>query len=87
MCEDNELGQLTYTEVKIIKEYRERYVKVGNFWLTTEGRAEIRDCWKDPNDGNIVLPLLNELERLENILRETIQNKTPAKNEQESDTQ
>jgi|WetSurMetagenome_2_1015567.scaffolds.fasta_scaffold749784_3 hypothetical protein len=77
MCENNELGVLTGTEIKIIQEYRERYMKCGDFWLTPEGRAEIRDCWKNPNDGNIVLPLLNELERLENLLSVDIQSKTP----------
>jgi hypothetical protein len=33
MCEDKELGTLSYIEVKIIKEYREQYIKKGDFWL------------------------------------------------------
>jgi hypothetical protein len=70
MCEDKELGTLSYIEVRMIKEYREQYIKKGDFWLTPEGRAEIRGCWENPNDGNIVLPLLNELERLEKILKD-----------------
>lgn len=67
----NDLGELSDVEVKIIQEYRERYMKVGDFWLTPEGRAEIRECWTNPNDGNIVLPLLNELERLEKHIEAT----------------
>ena len=65
----DEIGILSDVEIKIIQEYRERYMKVGDFWLTPEGRAEIRATWKNPNDGNIVLPLLNELERLENGIK------------------
>lgn len=40
----------------------ERNKKRGAYWLTPEGRKEIRETWSDPNDGNAVLPLLNALE-------------------------
>ena len=64
------LGELTVYEIELIQECRKSHAKSGNFWLTPEGRAEIRDCWDNPNDGNIVLPLLNELERLEVLLKQ-----------------
>ena len=63
------LGELTAFEVELIQECRKSNKKTGNYWLTPEGRAEIRECWDNPNDGNIVLPLLNELERLENGIK------------------
>lgn len=36
--------------------------KRGAYWMTPEGRKEIRETWSDPNDGTPVLPLLNALE-------------------------
>lgn len=52
----------------------DRLRKRGSYWLSEEGRAEIRECWDDPEDGDIPLPLLNELERLESkqVDRETL---------------
>jgi len=51
-------------------EREERARKVGAYWLTTEGRAEIRDSFTDHDDGNCVLPLLDYVERLEQRLAE-----------------
>jgi hypothetical protein len=40
--------------------------KIGDYWLSSEGRAEIRDIWgHDSNDGSTVTPLLNAVEALE----------------------
>ena len=47
-------------------EQEERARKRGRYWLTPEGREEIREIWGyDDNDGATVTPLLNEVERLE----------------------
>src|SRR6266496_4361225 len=43
----------------------DRKRKRGAYWLSTEGREEIRETWDDPNDGNCVLPLLDALEAAE----------------------
>jgi hypothetical protein len=51
-------------------EREERARKVGAYWLTTEGRDEIRDYFPDHDDGNCVRPLLDYVERLESRLRE-----------------
>lgn len=45
----------------------ERMRKRGDYWISVEGRAEIRETWGDPEDGNCVLPLLNALEALEKV--------------------
>lgn len=66
---NNGLGELTEDEIDLIREKRKLRKKCGDYWLTPEGRKEIRECWDNPNDGNIVLPLLNELERLENGIK------------------
>ena len=42
--------------------------KRGAYWLTTEGRDELRDCFPDHDDGNAVRPLLDYVERLERRL-------------------
>ena len=51
-------------------EREERARKVGAYWLTTEGRNELRDCFPDHDDGNSVRPLLDYVERLEKRLAE-----------------
>lgn len=40
--------------------------KRGDYWLTTEGRAELREAFPDKEDGNAVIPLLDALELIEN---------------------
>lgn len=42
--------------------------KRGDYWVSQEGREQIRDTWDDPEDGNCVLPLLNALEQAESKL-------------------
>ena len=59
------LGELTPKEIWWIRENRRTESKRGAYWLTCEGRAEIREAWDDAEDGNAVLPLLNALEELE----------------------
>jgi hypothetical protein len=39
--------------------------KAGHYWLTPEGRAELREIFTDHDDGNAVRPLLDALERAE----------------------
>lgn len=41
--------------------------KRGSYWLTPEGRAELRETFDDPNDGNAVRPLLDALEWTEKL--------------------
>lgn len=62
-----DVGPLDDEETRAVKELRERRHKRGAYWLSPEGRAEIRDSFEDAEDGNAVLPLLNELERLEQL--------------------
>jgi hypothetical protein len=53
-----------YLRWKAEKEERDR--KRGRWWLTPEGRSEIRGTWgHDDDDGSTVTPLINELERVE----------------------
>jgi hypothetical protein len=60
------LGTLTPDEVWWIREKREQKKESGAYWLTPEGRAQIRETWTDPEEaGCPVLPLLNALEALE----------------------
>jgi hypothetical protein len=59
------LGKLSLSELDSIRNSREQRRKVGSYWLSPEGRAEIHETWQDPNDGNCVLPLLNALEAQE----------------------
>lgn len=48
-------------------ERAEQARKIGAYWLTTEGRNELRDCFPDHDDGNSVRPLLDYVERLEKL--------------------
>lgn len=43
--------------------------KVGDYWLTEVGRAEIRETWTDREDGNAVRPLLDALDETEGWLQ------------------
>lgn len=59
---------------KELDEYKERYKediekkrKRGAYWLSEEGRAELKASFKDANDGNAVRPLLNYIEFLESM--------------------
>jgi hypothetical protein len=61
--------ELTAEEESFIKSRREVSIKFGDYWLTKKGRAEIRDTWENPNDGNIVLTLLNALEKAEDLIK------------------
>jgi len=59
-----------YLAWKREKEERER--KRGAYWLTDEGREEVRDIWNGDNDGDCIPPVyLDEIERLEAALVES----------------
>lgn len=48
------------------REKAEREKKRGDYWLSAEGRDEIRDVFgNDREDGSVVVPLYQEVERLE----------------------
>lgn len=49
----------------LLKREEERRTKCGAYWLTPEGRKELRQSFDNYNDGNAVLPLLDALEKLE----------------------
>lgn len=68
MNSEMEVMEVTPYEKSRILSDRERNKRRGDFWLTPEGRALIRDTWDDPEDGAIPLPLLNALEKLEEQL-------------------
>lgn len=65
-----ETMEVTSREKEEILQKRERLQKRGDYWLTPEGRAEIRATWDDPEDGAIPLPLLNELVKVEEESRQ-----------------
>lgn len=52
---------------EVAKEEANRNKKKGDYWLTKEGRDEVRDIWDQPYDLDTSIPLiyLNEIERLE----------------------
>jgi len=61
---------MTKNEIEFLiwkAERAEQARKVGAYWLTTEGRNELRDCFPDHDDGNSVRPLLDYVERLEKL--------------------
>lgn len=65
----NQLLDKDYAEYLIWKANREEEKrKQGKYWLTPEGRTEIRECWGH-NSTDCVPILLNELERIETQLR------------------
>jgi hypothetical protein len=55
--------EIEFKNWKAAKVERER--KRGAYWLTKEGRQELRDCFPDHDDGNAVRPLLDYVDRLE----------------------
>jgi hypothetical protein len=55
-----ELAAFKAAERELADERRKR----GTYWLTPEGRAELRDTFSDPEDDNAVRPLLDALERV-----------------------
>lgn len=63
---DEEMERIEFNAWKSKKAEYDR--KRGDYWLSQEGRQEIRDTWEDPNDGNCVLPLLNAIEQAESKL-------------------
>ncbi len=46
----------------------ERRRKRGDYWLTAEGREELRESFDDREDGNAVRPLLDALDACEAAL-------------------
>lgn len=60
-----ETMEVTPEERQDILANRRQAKQHGDFWLTPEGRAIIRETWDNPEDGSIPLPLLNALEQLE----------------------
>ena len=58
--------EIAFAQWKAEREEQRR--KCGAYWLTTEGRDEIRDCFPNHDDGNCVRPLLDYVERLERRL-------------------
>jgi hypothetical protein len=54
---------LEYLAWKRQKEESER--KSGLYWVSPEGRAEIKDLWPDWGGQNVVRPLLDTLEKAE----------------------
>lgn len=66
--EENE--QLKKT-VPILK-HRGDHMRANDYWLTKDGRDELRVTCEDLSEGDIILFLLNELEKLENLI-DTVQ--------------
>jgi DNA-binding PadR family transcriptional regulator len=61
----DEIEQIQFRAWKAEKEEQQR--KRGAYWISPEGREEIRSIW-GPEDGSTVWPLFEEVERLEAAL-------------------
>lgn len=54
----------------VIEREEERRLKRGKYWLTKEGREELREAFDDDNGSCAVRPLLNALEAAEKRIRQ-----------------
>jgi len=52
-----------------LAEEERRKRESGDYWLTPEGRAKLKETFDDREDGNAVRPLLDRVELLEDKIR------------------
>lgn len=67
---EDAIRQLEADYAPFKNEVERRKKERGDYWLSAEGRAQLKETFDDREDGNAVRPLLDRLELLEDRIRQ-----------------